>query len=79
MLGALSNDTVQNIDRQTALQHLQNGTTSIQATLKLAQTVATLNTVLAPLAGGLAFPVLPFPLLFAMPALPSLDAIKNKH
>jgi hypothetical protein len=42
-----------------------------------AAVVASLNAILAPLVGGL--PPLPFPSLFTLPALPSLDAIKNKH
>ena len=78
-LGALSVDGARNIDRQMAQQRLQGTTTSIQANLKVAQGVAALNGALAPIAGGLSLPVTPFPLLFALPALPSLDAIQKKH
>ena len=78
-LGALSGDGVQNIDRQLTQQRLQGTVTSIQASLKSVQTVAALNGSLAPTAGGLSLPLMPFPLLFALPALPSLDAIQKKH
>lgn len=74
-LGALSSDGVQDFDRQMAQQRL--GTTvSIQANLKIAQTLAALNSALAPINAGLSLPMLPFPFLFA---LPSLDAIQKKH
>jgi hypothetical protein len=76
-LVVLSSDAANNIGRQLAQRRLQGSTTSIQANLKAVQTLEALNAVLAPLAGGL--PLLPFPLLFALPTLPSLDAIKNKH
>ena len=78
-LDALSSDGVRNIDRQLAQQRLQGTSTSIQASLKVQQTVAALNGALAPAAGGLSLPPMPFPLLFALPALPSLDAIQKKH
>jgi hypothetical protein len=76
-LGALSGDAANGIDRQLAQQRLQGGTTTIQADVKAVQTLATLSSLLAPIGGGL--PMLPFPLLFALPALPSLDAINHKH
>lgn len=75
-LAALSADDMQAIDRQMAQQRAQGATTAIQANLKIAQTMAALNGALAPLAGGLSLPMLPFPLLFAMP---SLDAVQKKH
>lgn len=78
-LAALSADGARNIDRQMAQQRLQGTTTGIQGNLKIAQGVAALNGALAPIAGGLSSPVTPFPPLFALPALPSLDAIQKKH
>ncbi len=76
-LVVLSSDAANSIDRQLAQQRLQGSATSIQANLKAVQTLAALDAVLAPLAGGL--PLLPFPLLVTLPTLPSLDAIRNKH
>ncbi len=74
-LGALSGDGVQDFDRQMAQQRL--GTTvSIQANLKIAQTLAALNSALAPINAGLSLPMLPFPFLFV---LPGLDAVQKKH
>ena len=78
-LGALSTDGARDIDRQMAQQRLQGTTSSIQASLKLVQTVAALNGALAPITGGLSLPMMPFPLLFALPALPSLDALQKHH
>jgi hypothetical protein len=78
-LGALSTDGARDIDRQMALQRLQGTTTSIQASLKLVQNVAALNGALSPITGGLSLPMMPFPLLFTLPALPSLDALQKHH
>ena len=78
-LGALSNDGARDIDRQMAQQRLQGTTTGIQSSLRVMQTLAALNGALAPIAGDLSLPIMPFPLLFALPALPSLDAIQKKH
>ena len=78
-LGALSNDGARDIDRQMAQQRLQGATTGIQASLKLAQNLAAVNGALAPISGGLSLPLMPFPLLFTLPALPSLDALQKHH
>ena len=74
-LGALSGDGVQDFDRQMAQQRLGTNV-SIQANLKIAQTLVALNGALAPIGAGLSLTMLPFPFLFA---LPSLDAIQKKH
>ena len=74
-LGALSGDGVQDFDRQMAQQRL-GASVSIQANVKIAQTLAALNSALAPINAGLSLPMLPFPFLFV---LPSLDAIQKKH
>jgi hypothetical protein len=73
-LGAMSGDGAQDIDRQMAQQR-QQAATGVQANLKIAQTMASLSNALAPLGGGAALPMMPFPL----PVLPSLDAVQKKH
>jgi hypothetical protein len=78
-LGTLSGDGLQSIDRQMAQQRLQVAATGVQSTLKIAQTMAALSAALAPIANNVSLPLLPFPLLFALPSLPSLAAIQNKH
>ena len=78
-LGALSSDGAQGMARQLAQQRAQGTATSLQANLKVAQTLAALNGALAPLTGGLSLPLMPFPLLFTLPSLPGLDAIQKKH
>ncbi len=78
-LGALSADGARNIDRQMVQQRLQGTTTSLQASLKTMQVLAALNDALAPIVGSRSLPLMPFPLLFTLPALPSLGAIQNKH
>jgi hypothetical protein len=75
-LGSLTGDGLQGLDRQMAQQRLQTAATGLQATLKITQTLLTPGSALAPIASSVALPVLPFPLLFA---LPSLSAIQNKH
>ena len=75
-LGALSSDGAQAIDRQLVQQRLQGTTTTLQTSLKALQTLAALNGALAPIAGGLSLPLMPFPMLFA---LPGLDALQKKH
>jgi len=77
--GGASVDALQGLDRQLTQQRLQAGTTSVQASLKIESTMAALSGALAPIAGNLALPIFPIPFLFALPALPSLDAIQKKH
>ncbi len=74
-----SGDGLQSLDRQLTQQRLQAGTTSVQASLKIESTMAALSGALAPIAGSIGLPVFPIPFLFALPALPSLDAIQKKH
>ena len=75
--GGMSADGLQNIDRQLAQQHLlQSGTTTLQATLQVTSTMAAIGASLAPIASVVTLPVLPIPFLFA---LPTLNAIQNKH
>ena len=73
-----SGDGLQSLDRQLTQQRLQAGTTSVQASLKIESTIAALSGALAPI-GSMGLPMFPIPLLFALPALPSLDAIQKKH
>jgi hypothetical protein len=73
-----SGDGLQNLDRQLTQQRLQAGTTSVQASLKIESTMAALSGALAPI-GSMGLAMFPIPLLFALPALPSLDAIQKKH
>ena len=77
--GALAVDGLQSLDRQLAQQRLQTAATGLQATLKIPQTLLTLGSALAPITSNVTLPVLPFPLLFTLPTLPSLPAIQNKH
>jgi hypothetical protein len=79
LLGGLTASGAQGLDRQLAQQRLQAASTGMQATVKLAQAMAAVTQVLSP-AGALAgLPMIGFPLLFMLPALPSLPAIENKH
>ncbi len=78
-LGAMSGDGAQDFDRQMAQQRQQAAATGVQANLKIAQTMASLSNALSPLGGAAALPLMPFPLLFTLPALTSLDAIQKKH
>ena len=77
--GSLAVDGLQGLDREMAQQRLQTAATGLQATLKITQTLLTLGSALAPIASNVTLPVLPFPLLFTLPTLPSLPAIQNKH
>ncbi len=78
-LGSLPMDNLQSLDRQLTQQRMQTATTSLQTTLKIAQTMLALSNALTPITSNVTLPVLPFPLLFALPSLPSLDAIQHKH
>ena len=60
-------------------QRLQTATTGVQATIKLAETMTQLTKAIAPINGLASLPLLGFPLLFVLPALPSLPAIEHKH
>ena len=75
-LGSLTAEGAQSLDRQLAQQRVQTATTGLQGTIKLAETLTIAGQVLLPLNG---LPVIPFPLLFTLPSLPSLPAINNKH
>jgi hypothetical protein len=75
----LSDDGAQGLDRQLAQQRLQSASAGVQATLKLTETITISGQVLVPLNGLAGLSALPFPLLFVLPALPSLPAINNKH
>ncbi len=77
--GPLSGDGLQSIERQMAQQRVQAGAMGLQTTLKITQTIMALGSALAPLASNVALPLMPFPLLFTLPALPSLAAIQTKH
>jgi hypothetical protein len=72
-------DGLQSLDRQLTQQRLQAGATSVQASLKIESTMAALSGALAPIASNIGLPIFPIPFLFALPALPSLDAIQKKH
>ena len=76
--GGASGDGLQSLDRQLTQQRLLAGTTSVQASLKIESTMAALSGALAPI-GNIGLPMFPIPFLFALPALPSLDAIQKKH
>ncbi len=77
-LGAISASNVQALDRQLAQQRLQTATVSMQTTLKLAQTMAAVTQVLAPIASLGALPILG---LFTPPMLANLGALETatKH
>lgn len=71
-------DGLQSLDRQLTQQRLLAGANNVQASLKIESTLAALGGALAPI-GGMGLPMFPIPFLFALPALPSLDAIQKKH
>jgi hypothetical protein len=75
LLGGLTTSGAQGLERLLAQQRQQSATTGLQATIRLAQTMA----VVAPIAGLASLPILGFPMLFQLPALPSLPAIEHKH
>lgn len=77
-LGTLSTEGAKGLERQLAQQQLQTATTGLQATLKLSQTLATVSTLLGPVT-SLVLPVMPFPLLFALPTLPAMPGNGGKH
>ena len=76
-MALLSSDSTRSLDRQLSEQQAQTATVGVQATIKMAQTLAAVAQFSAPVATVL--PVMPFPLLFTLPALPSLAAINGKH
>ena len=76
-MALLSSDSTQSLDRQLSQQQAQTATVGVQATIKMAQTLAAVAQFGAPVATVL--PMMPFPLLFTLPALPSLAAINGKH
>ena len=76
-MALLTDDSTRNLDRQLSQQQMQTATVGIQTTIKMAQTLATAAQILAPV--DTVLPMMPFPLLFALPALPSLAAINGKH
>jgi hypothetical protein len=78
-LGALSAEALQSLDRQLVQQRAQTAASSLQNTLKIAQTLLALDNALAPINNNVTLPLLPFPLLFTLPSLPSLAAIEKKH
>jgi len=77
-LGALSADGAKNLERQLAQAQLQVASTGLQSTIRTAQTLAAATQVLAPV--SMAIPVLPFPFLLglgAMPSMPGLPALPS--
>jgi hypothetical protein len=63
-LSSLTTEGTQSLDRQMAQQRVQTAT-GLQ--------------ILSPVNGLTSLPLIPFPLLFTLPSLPSLPAINNKH
>ena len=79
LLGSLTVSGTQALDRQLAQQRLQEASTGLPASIKLAQSMASVTQALAPIGTLAALPMLGFPMLFVLPVLPSLQAIENKH
>jgi len=79
VLGSLTAEGTQSLDRQMAQQRAQTATTGLQTTIKLAETLTIAGQILSPLNGLSGLPMIPFPLLFTLPSLPGLPAINNKH
>ncbi len=76
-MASMTTDGTRNLDRQLSQQQMQTATVGVATTIRTAQTLATAAQILAPV--DTVLPVMPFPLLFALPALPSLAAINGKH
>ena len=77
-LGAISSDGAQSLDRQMAQQRLQAAANGVQTTVKLAQNLTAVDKALAPVLSAVTLPVMLMP-MFGLAALPTLEAIKNKH
>lgn len=78
-IATLSNDGSQTLERQLAQQRLQTAANGMQVTLKLADSLGSANQVLSPMAAMAMLGTMPFGMGFAVPTLPSLPAINNKH
>ena len=74
-LASLSGDSAKNLERQLAQQQLQTASTGLQGTIKMAQTLAAVTQVLAPV--SMVIPVMPFPFLLGLGALPALPTLPN--
>jgi hypothetical protein len=77
-LGAISSDGTQSLDREMTQLRLQAGANGVQTTVKLAQNLTAIDKALAPVLSAVTLPVMMLP-MFGLAALPTLDAIKNKH
>lgn len=74
-LASLSGDSAKNLERQLAQQQLQVASTGLQGTIKTAQTLAAVTQVLVPVT--MVIPVMPFPFLLGLGALPALPTLPN--
>ena len=77
-LGALTADRTQGLDHQLTQQRLQAGADGVQATVKLAQSLATLDKALLPIASVVTLPFLMVP-MFGLPSPATLEALQHKH
>ena len=77
-LGALSADRTQGLDRQLTLQRLQVNADGVQATVKLAQSLSTMDKALLPVASAVTLPFLLVP-IFGLPSPATLEALQHKH
>ena len=77
-LGAISSDGTQSLDREMAQLRLQAGANGVQTTVKLAQNLTAIDKALAPVLSAVTLPVMLMP-MFGLAALPTLQAIQNKH
>jgi hypothetical protein len=76
-MSAMTSDGTRNLDRQLSQQQVQTATVGVATTIRMAETLATAAQILAPI--DTVLPMMPFPLLFSLPTLPSLAAINGKH
>jgi hypothetical protein len=77
-LGALSADRTQVLDHQLAQQRFQATADGVEATVKLAQSLAVLDKALLPIASVVTLPFLMVP-VFGLPSPATLEALQHKH
>lgn len=77
-LGALSADRTQGLDHQLSQQRFQATADGVEATVKLAQSLAVLDKALLPIASAVTLPFLMVP-MFGLPSPATLEALQHKH
>ncbi len=77
-LGALSADRTQSLDHQLSQQRYQATADGVEATVKLAQSLAVLDKALLPIASAVTLPFLMVPMV-GLPSPATLEALQHKH